>query len=118
MPSERDKASENPYETPCTAGIVESTNHARWPARLTVAMVLTPVYVHLSLGAIRRSTGGHDHIEAMEKSFFIIPFLVLIPALALSTLRRPSSPILAKWAAIALLTMFASFTAWIWLNFP
>jgi hypothetical protein len=70
----------------------------RWPTRLTVAWLLFALSIVLALPAVQlaRSTVPHPKLEATEQQLPLLPILVLIPALAVSTLRDCRASEVAK----------------------
>lgn len=82
----------------------------RWPVRLTVAWLLFAVSIVLALPAAQtaRSTARHPKLEATEQLLPLLPILVLIPALAVSTLRDCRASEVAKWLSVLLLGSFVA----------
>lgn len=84
--------------------------HFRWPVRLTVAWILFALSIVLALPAVQlaRSTARHPKLEATEQLLPLLPILVLIPALAVSTLRNCRASEVAKWLSVLLLGSFVA----------
>ena len=78
-------------------------------------------YVLFGLGAIvampivqiSRSTGRFDDVIALQQLAWLTPFVVLIPWLAISTVKTANSTVQFAWAVL-LLILIVGFTALMW----
>ncbi len=98
----------NPYTPSHTSPDSAVSNQAKelWPYRLTVGLVAFPILVHFSMLAVQlsRSTNVYDRtVGAMESLAQLIPGMVLLPTIAVSTIRLTNSSTLARRIASMLL---------------
>lgn len=108
----------NPYASSpdLTDTIASHGNRTRWANRLTVGLIGLPVFVLLALPAVQASssTSLHDRsIRATESLVILIPGIVLIPAIAVSTIRLANTSISARRVAMMLLIVALLFDAWL-----
>jgi len=89
----------------------------KWPVRLTVGWILFAAYF-LAIPAVVpvRSTGRWDHIAVFDQLIWIVPVFILIPALAISTLRMNNRSRIGTVGAWMLILLFAAFSIWIFVS--
>ena len=108
----------NPYE-PASETAQQSPvsgSPFRWPQRLTCGILLLGVFVFVSLPAIQatRSTSIYDRtIGSLESLVFLIPGIVVVPAIAISAIRMIDISIVAYRIAILLLVAAILYDGWL-----
>jgi len=104
-----------------TSVAASNVDAKRWPFRLTVGLLGVPILFLLLLPALQasRSTGPkyHLHPDRIAALIFLMPGLVLLSALAISTLRYPQPSESAVRTANKLLVVSLFFATFVIANF-
>lgn len=112
---------QNPYDPPqCTDRQTDDAAPQRtWPGRLTVALILFPVFLLLTMPVLqmRHSSSAHDrNVESVYGLIPVIPLAALILTLTVSSLLFRRSSHVARVVAVLLLLLNLSFAAWAYLD--
>jgi hypothetical protein len=104
-------------ESSMSPNSADNSSFTHWPMRLTVGWILFAAYFLIvpSIVATSRSTGRFDDIVALEQLPWLLPFVVMIPWLSISTFGISNRRFVTT-SSVLLLLSFLLYSIWLWLQ--